>query len=233
MGRDKASLIARDQYAALKAAELAAEMIAAAEADQAGTDLIVLEATGESTWDDIVLTRNTDTLGAPQANWQIKRQNTELSQKVMTAVFEGIVERQAQAVASSTIAPEFWLGLASLTSVNRPSGPELRLDVLQHLTRTLRNNAVDVTKVVASATAPERAWFQFIATVTGDPDASLNLATVRELHVVALGDEDALRHSGKSHLAHHYREPADVFESLFDYLNKNTNPSLRARAETT
>lgn len=224
MARRKADNTVRDQYATLKAAELAASLICSAENDVADIDHIILEAVGEATWDDIVLSYDSNThLGAPK-NWQVKRQTTALCKKTMVPVFRGMLDR---ARSGRTVIPEFYFGLDTLTDIVLREGHENRLHVLRDFCDKLRNPAINYLLLIEAADSLEHEWINYISAVTSLPERNQILDLLKHLHIKALGSSADIREKGTQFLAEKYEHPDKVFESLYEYLVVNTDPAFR------
>ncbi len=217
----KARLAKADRYAALIAATIAARIVSEVERDGAGPESLVVEASRQENWDDIVVA----TTPFHQTNWQIKRQRTPFALKTINGLFKGIGDLRRQASVQGTAPPdEFRFGITELGTAKVKGGTDLELRVLQELCDAARTPGA-VAGSLKTDTAARRAWWDLVFSQAGAQDDDEVFEILKQFFVLRLGPESEVRQSGVDTLRSLFRNPERVFEELYNTLWEFQSPA--------
>lgn len=201
MAGPKTRLMRGESYGLLKAAELAAEMIAQYERKRTGAFEIRVESLGDGIWDDIsvVYEHSAD-------KWQVKR----LMQSLDGADARKIII--AASAPNARVPTTLHLGVAHLVPVHEAGRPLFGLHELAELCQEAQKPGVDVADFVRIE--GRRSAYKFVETCIPTAPPGDIIATLQRLHVVDLGLEDRLRSQAVNQLQDLFTNAEDVVRQL-------------------
>jgi hypothetical protein len=214
MGQQKSANTKRDQWAVWKAVELAVELIHSEELDQAGPELLVLEALDAGEWDDIVVHAGTAGGGKQTTRWQLKRQNEPLGEDAFSSL---LVDLKAQ-LQSCGAGDCFCFATPHAATLELKSGATMAFHVLRDICDAARTPGVNADTLVNKGTVKAKAWCKYVrgsCSATSSDEVALSLA---RLHIHEIGLEEDIRNRATKQLQTIYRNAEDLTDRLFNYI---------------
>lgn len=200
MGLKKTRLVRADRYGLLKAAELAAEMIAAYERRRDGAEALHVESLDEALWDDVAVS-----LSATTHRWQVKRQMTDFSA-------EAAAELISRVAATPAVPTDFHLGFASFVTITDGPSAVCEMRALAELCDDARKPGL-AHDLFANSAAKLPA-FKFLKACLTTDDAMTIVTTLQRLHVKELGTEQTLLERAAHHLQDLFTNADEVVKQL-------------------
>jgi hypothetical protein len=215
MADPKANLLRRDQYGFRMAAELASELIAAAEygRPEPAPVALVIEALDADDWDDIVVHYHADSGPIGVTHWQVKRQSTALGVEAGEKLLKGARDLLAQ---GGEVPRDFRFGVQTAVAVAVAGGNEVELRALGTLCDKARASGPKAVAVQTADKLEERAY-AYVSSVTGLQGADLT-SFLCNLRIEFLGNEERIAKAAVARLEPFFVNAAEVYDSLRAYL---------------
>jgi len=211
MGTKKTGLMRGDRYGLLKAAELAAELIADYERGRDGAIKIRVECLDDDSWDDIEVTHRSRI-----DRWQVKRVKENLAfvdaSKLVASAGGGNGTRRI-------------LGVAAFVPIKDGVRPVCNLRDLAELCAEARKPGVEAA-LFATREQKKRAFKFVTRSLASGTNQSDVLATLQHLHVEELGLEDALRARARTHLHDVFTNADEVVEQIHTWFLKHPDGTV-------
>lgn len=212
MGEKKSALMECDRYGLLKAAELAAYMIARYECAEPCALEMRVEVRNKPSWDDIYV-RHHDR----HERWQVKRQLEPLKKSKL----EELIKNAIKEISESTGAPDaseaitLHFGFARFLPIGPTKSPHFDWEQFKNLCAKASHPGVVPEDFAQTWCA--RPEYKFVAQCHIDATPGAIVAILKRFHIEELGLEGDLRKRAANHLRDVFTNPEDVVGRIHDW----------------